>query len=75
VGFERTSYLEREDVGQFQVCVNVTAPTLSQPLPGASFSVAVSTDAGSAGGADYTGITNQRGRPFRRQPPLGVLPR
>ncbi|MDD9869128.1 MAG: hypothetical protein OXU50_04460, partial [Gammaproteobacteria bacterium] len=64
VGFERTSYLEREDVGQFQVCVNVIAPTLSQPLPGASFSVAVSTEAGSAGGADYTAITNQRAGPF-----------
>ena len=48
VGFERTSYLEREDVGQFQVCVVVTIPSISQPLNRA-FSLSVSTRTGTAG--------------------------
>jgi len=48
VGFERTSYLEREDVGQFQVCVVVTMPSNSQPLD-RTFSLSVSTRTGTAG--------------------------
>ena len=48
VGFERTSYVEREDVGQFQVCVMVTMPPLSQPLD-RMFSLSVSTRPGTAG--------------------------
>ena len=68
-GFERTSYRVRENVGQFQVCVNITAPSLSQTLDD-SFSFSVSTRDGSAGNSDYTSITNQSVGPFsndRRQ--------
>ena len=48
VGFERTSYREGEDVGQFQVCVVVTTPSNSQPLD-RTFSLSVSTRPGTAG--------------------------
>ena len=63
VGFERTSYVESEDVGQFQVCVMVTNPPLSQPLD-RTFPVSVNTRESEATNADYNPITNQVVGPF-----------
>ena len=48
VGFERVSYSEDEDVGQFDVCVEVIRPLNSQPLD-RMFSLSVNTRPGTAG--------------------------
>ena len=48
VGFEMTSYSEREDVGQFNVCVVVIVPPLSETL-NRMFNLSVSTSPGTAG--------------------------
>ena len=63
VGFERTSYVESEDVGQFQVCVEVTSPPLSEPLD-RMFPLSVNTRESEAANADYNPITNQVVGPF-----------
>ena len=48
VGFDRVSYLENEDVGQFDVCVVVIVPPISEPLD-RMFFLSVSTRPGTAG--------------------------
>ena len=48
VGFEDTSYHEREAVGQLQVCMRVTVPPVTEPL-NHTFSLSMSTRPGTAG--------------------------
>ena len=48
VGFERVSYIEDEDVGQFSVCEVVTVPPNSVPLEHMFF-LSVNTRPGTAG--------------------------
>jgi len=48
VGFEETSYHEREAVGQLQVCMRVTVPPITEPL-NQTFSLSMSTWPGTAG--------------------------
>ena len=48
VGFEQPSYNVDENVGQFDVCVVVTVPSISEALD-RMFSLSVSTRPGTAG--------------------------
>ena len=56
IGFERTTYTEREDVGQFQVCVVVTDPPLSGTMPPGSAEVTVGSAIGTATAGDFTAV-------------------
>ena len=56
VGFERVSYTEREDVGQFQVCVMVTVPPLSGTMPPGNARVTATSAIGTAEAGDFTAV-------------------
>ncbi len=62
VGFESVSYVWNENVGQDDVCVRVTGPSLSQPLNQRFFMRAVSVDGTATAGPgfpdDYLAVDN-----------------
>ncbi|MDD9818709.1 MAG: putative Ig domain-containing protein, partial [Gammaproteobacteria bacterium] len=62
IGFDRTSYLEREDVGQFQACARVVSPAAGQPFPAGTAQVMVGstirgTDTADDDPSDFTAVS------------------